>query len=48
MSTAKERLLEILDSMPEYDNSEKLLFDLYKKYVELYGEDDETEQIDEN
>ena len=48
MSIIKERLLEILDSMPEYDNGEKLLADLYKKYITLYGEDSETKQININ
>ena len=48
MSIIKERLLKILDSMPEYDDGEKLLADLYKKYIALYGEDSKTEQADTN
>ena len=48
MSIVKERLLKILDSMPEYEDGEKLLVDLYKQYISLYGEDTETEQINTN
>jgi len=48
MSVVKERLLKILDSMPEYDDGMKLLADLYKRYIELYGEDSETSQANTN
>ena len=39
MQTPKERLIEIVESMPEYEDPEKLVFDLYKKYIELYGKE---------
>jgi len=48
MSIIQERLLEIVETMSEYDDGEKFVFELYKKYIELYGEDDKTEQTDEN
>ena len=48
MSIIKERLLKILDTMPEYDNGEKLLSDLYKQYIKLYGKDSKMEQVNSN
>ena len=49
MSVIAERLIKIVEDIPN-DSVEqdpmKLIAYLYKEYVELYGDDEETEQDD--
>lgn len=44
MSVVRDRLIKIVEEMPDYDDPMELLHDMCIKYLEIYGYPDEEDK----